>query len=509
MAYTEARGKGANAYYIARFSDGRGWPTVKDDAGRTLRFKRKRDALKAGGDKEAEVRGGQYHDPIAGKEKLGDWANAWFASSRVQELSARTVSNYQTALETIILPFFEETPLDAIDADVIGRWEAQLRADKYKPESIRTYRGVLSVCLADAVDAKKITANPVPKPRGRGKRAGKAKHRGAEKPVVSPFEALLLAERTAVLSERDDEFILLVTKAWTGARWGELVGLDRKYVRGETIRVEDQVEELDDGTFVWQPPKEDSRRDVDVPPFLAELLNRQRQIVRLERSPVCTCYREDKDTDPHIGGVWLFTGRTTRRRVGKNKSLKPVTAAHWRRSGFESMIFKPAAEGFFPPKAPLLRRPVPVTADPFPGLPLRGRNYVERSAACWVPIRPGLTPHLLRHSHRTWCSEAHIPEVLIHERLGHELTGMAGRYTRPTDGMRKELIEALTEMWLKALDERLRLAPGSPVAILDELLTARTKAKKKDDPGLPTKVVPQNSHRGRVSTLRSRPRKSA
>jgi hypothetical protein len=97
--------------------------------------------------------------------------------------------------------------------------------------------------------------------------------------------------------------------------------------------------------------------------------------------------------------VHAFTGRTTRRREGKK--LVPVTAAHWRRSGFESMIFKPAAEGWFPKKAPLPRRPVPVIADPFHGLPVRGRNYVERSDWCWLPIAEGLTPHLLRHSHKT------------------------------------------------------------------------------------------------------------
>jgi integrase len=71
-----------------------------------------------------------------------------------------------------------------------------------------------------------------------------------------------------------------------------------------------------------------------------------------------------------------------------------------------------------------------VTAEPFPGLPLRGRNYVERSEACWVPIAQRLTPHLLRHSHKTWMVEDRIPEVLRHEVLGHELAGVGSRHTR-------------------------------------------------------------------------------
>lgn len=71
-------------------------------------------------------------------------------------------------------------------------------------------------------------------------------------------------------------------------------------------------------------------------------------------------------------------------------------------------------------------------------------------------------------------------------------------------------MDALTEMWLNALDERLKLAPGSPVAILDSLLAGRAAAQEnRDDLGEKTKIVPQNSHRATVSDLRSRPRKSA
>jgi hypothetical protein len=36
--------------------------------------------------------------------------------------------------------------------------------------------------------------------------------------------------------------------------------------------------------------------------------------------------------------------------------------------------------------APKPVRPVPLLADPWPGIPLRGRNAAERSQACWLPI---------------------------------------------------------------------------------------------------------------------------
>jgi hypothetical protein len=55
-------------------------------------------------------------------------------------------------------------------------------------------------------------------------------------------------------------------------RWAELIGLEPQYVRLRSIRVEQQLWE-DDGIFHLQPPKDDSYRDVDIPPFLSTLLS--------------------------------------------------------------------------------------------------------------------------------------------------------------------------------------------------------------------------------------------
>lgn len=76
-------------------------------------------------------------------------------------------------------------------------------------------------------------------------------------------------------------------------------------------------------------------------------------------------------------------------------------APHWRRNGFATWLFQPAATGWYPGKAPRVGRPVPVLADPWPGVPVRGRNATGRADACWLPIAPGLTPHGLRHSYKT------------------------------------------------------------------------------------------------------------
>jgi hypothetical protein len=184
---------------------------------------------------------------------------------------------------------------------------------------------------------------------------------------------------------------------------------------------------------------------------------------------------------------------------------KAADGAHWRRNGFATWIFKPAAEGCFPPKAPQPRRPVPVTAEPFPGLPIRGRGAQSRAEASWLPIAMGLTPHGLRHSHKSTMAELHTHEVLSHERMGHELGGIGGRYNHVTEAMQAELCEQLTQRWLAALDARAALSPRSPVRVLDELLAARQRQRKvgrnQDHPI----EFPQKGE----TLLRARPRKRA
>ena len=90
-----------------------------------------------------------------------------------------------------------------------------------------------------------------------------------------------------------------------------------------------------------------------------------------------------------------------------------------------------------------------------------------------MPIAPGLTPHGLRHTHKTFMEELGTPAKLMDERLGHLDGSIQARYSHVTATMRRRLLDGLTEMWEAALEERCALAPGSPVAALDRLLSMR------------------------------------
>ena len=90
--------------------------------------------------------------------------------------------------------------------------------------------------------------------------------------------------------------------------------------------------------------------------------------------------------------------------------------------------------------------------------------------ASWLPLRAGLTPHGLRHGHQTWLDDLGVRYVLQSERMGHEVPGMRGVYSHITPRMREALTAGLQQLWETSLRYRARIAPHSPVGVLDALL---------------------------------------
>lgn len=468
MGYAEKR----QNLYIGRYNADGAWPTVKDDQGATIRFRTRREAVAAANDIEAKIRAGRWRDPASGQITFGAWVNQWYAAL---DLAKSTMQNYKHHLEEHLLPEFEDSPLAAISGAAVDRWERSERAAGYSLASVKTWRSTLSTVLADAAAEDLITANPAVKRRGRGKRAGRSRARGPEKVTTDALGALLIGERAALLSGRDDEFVAVTLMYWTGLRWGELVGLENTYARAGVVRVEWQLWEDDTGSFHRLPPKDDSYRDIDAPAWLSDLVSSH--LAHTTPKP-CACH----------GHRYVFAG---------------LKSTHPRRSSFSDWIFDPAVSGWFPTRGHRTpRRPVSVEAEPWPGTALRGRGNGARATACWMPIAPGLTPHGLRHSHKTLLVQMRVPEILSHERLGHELGGIGGRYSHITPAMRHDLLDGLTEHWDAALAARREMNPTSPVPILDNLLSTRQRETSTD--GHDTDHA-ATGRPGNALTLRSKP----
>lgn len=508
MGYAEKVG----GYWRGRYKISFGkYATVRDASDETVRFRTKAAAKKAADAEEAKLLAGT-RKPALAPASFGAYVSRWYAGL---DLAASTMQNYRRHIEEHLLPVFENFALAEIRSTDIAEWEKQERA-LYAASSVKTWRATLHLILADALDEGLIDANPAGRRRGRGKRAGRSRGRAPEKPVTTPLGILLLAERAALLSARDDEFVAVVLMGYTGMRWGEVVGLETQYARSASVRIEWQLYELDSGALHRCPPKDDSYRDIDLPGFLGTLLARH---IAVTGPRPCRCHGLTYVFRGHgaangaasrPGAKLVDVARSAGVSTGtvsnvlnrpdavaegtRLKVLKSIAelgyirngasgelAPHWRRSGFATWLFHPAATGWYPARAPEAAHPVPLVAEPWPGIPARGRGASRRAESCWLPVAPGLSPHGLRHTHKTLMREIGVAPKLMDDRMGHEDGSVQSRYDHITAGMRRFLTTSLSDMWEEAVDARRAMHPGSPVATLDRLLRAPARPCSGDE----------------------------
>jgi integrase len=468
MAYAEKRGKGPAPWRVKyRLPSGQ----ETSESG----FETKAAALAWGRDQEAQIREGRWTDPNAGKVTVSEWIDRRLTT---QDVGVSTEYNRDYLIRRFIRPAWGETELGALSTEEITKWENAIPAKTgVSVRTARAARTLLGTILGDAAAARPplIQYNPALRPRNRGRRTGRHLERDPQRAWATPLQALLLAERAALLSGCDDDFTLIVTIGYTGLRWGEAIGLERGYLHPGEIHVEWQLHELN-GWFHRLPPKDDSYRSprfepqlpVDLPPFLDRLLAHQ---FRASPGGQCACAAQHGGT-----GRYVF--------------LSP-DGGHYRRSNYGRRVFRPACDGRYEPGTGRPTRLIIADATTWPGTPLaawpaaqpgttaafsppcgRGIQAIPDGTplACWLPIQPGLTPHGLRHSHKTWMAEDGIPEILAEQRLGHQVPGMRGLYAHTSARMRDDLKTALQTRWEDSLRARAAISPHSPVPLLDELL---------------------------------------
>lgn len=526
MGYAERRGTGNSAYWRGRYKTAPGkYATVQHDDGTVIKFTAKKEAERAATAKETEQ--AQQSRAIAagnaaGRMTFAAYAPVWFSALRLED---DTLDTYRWILESHLLPWFGALKnaqgavkmLDEITAGDVSDWEDAQRAHGFKPVGISNRRTLLSMILGDAAADPKImlAANVATHRKGRGRRAAPVLPDDDDEEdddeddstgavITTPLGILLIAERAALLSGRDDEFVAIILAYYTGLRWSELAGLEARFVRPDRVRVRWVLRERC-GRFYRKRPKFGKTRAADIPGWLHALV--AGHLDRTQPVP-CACH----------GRVYVFSGlgqaRGARQKVtvaevaaaaGVSQATvsayynKPGTVAertrakieaaaeatgytrardgsarspHWYRSGFGQWVWHPAVSGWYPPKAPHPRRPVPVVADPWPGIPARGRGNMARGTARWEPIAEGMTPHGMRHSHKSEMAGRRVAEIMSHDRLGHKMAGIAGVYSHPTQAMRDELMAELTACWEESLRERAALCGRSPVPVLDTLLAA-------------------------------------
>lgn len=202
-----------------------------------------------------------YVDERAGLITLTDWVNKWFPA---QDLELNTLDTYKSIIELMILPRFGHLSLKEIEAEDVSAWERELVARGYMPRTAREARKLLSTILGDAIP-RYIQVNPAARKRGKGKKGQRRIEAAArvEKVWPKPFQALLFAERCAVLTGNDSDLVLNVTTFYTGARWSEIMGLRPEDVTGSPMNIHWKLYELN-GRFYRGRPKDGSIRDANL-----------------------------------------------------------------------------------------------------------------------------------------------------------------------------------------------------------------------------------------------------
>ncbi|GAA3032827.1 hypothetical protein GCM10020000_07330 [Streptomyces olivoverticillatus] len=263
-------------------------------------FPTKKTAERWGRSRKPQSGLSRWVDPELMRKHFGVWAREWMAA---QKPRGRTTINRWERLEAHILPQWEYTPLIAFNWFEVEAWARTLTCH---PSTTRKSVQIMSQILTGAVDAQHLTVNPLhrrqltglaspetpkPTPVEQDDDIGDRVDAG-DGVIATPEEVLLIARRLGPVVG-----LHLVTLAWTGMRFEELVGLRRpNALRRRRQRYDDGFFECpvirvdkDTGAFVQylvrgedgrrrifrglEPPKnEQSARDIDIPPFLEKLL---------------------------------------------------------------------------------------------------------------------------------------------------------------------------------------------------------------------------------------------
>jgi integrase len=355
-----------------------------------------------GEEQEAAIRAGRWIDPDLMRKPFGKWAREWMAAKSPR---GRTTTTRWEKLEAHILPRWEHTPLVGIDWFSAESWANGLTChDSTATQCL----SIMSSILTGAVDAKHILVNPLAgRRRSRTAEAKAAMQKKDQTELWAPPEVVLQLARR--VGPRDGLHIL--TTAFAGVRWGEGIALRasalgerRERFDGEefvcpTLSVTEEVAEyrprLPDGTKLklrlqLEPVKTtESKRVIDLPPFLAELL------------------AAHAAGHPH---EYLFC---------------TVAGRWWRGSGFRRQVMRPAADG----------------------LPERLRRKGVAYRAAVDPIMKGLTMRDLRHTHDTYQDQIGVRPALAFEQAGHKRPGIKAVYQHPTPPMRRARLEGLQEIY--------------------------------------------------------------
>lgn len=248
---------------VRRNPRGRGWQLRYRDVNgkqRTEVFETKSQADGRCRDLESDLRRNTWIDPALGKTTFGEYAVTWRQS--VAHLRPGSLNNLDCRMRRHVLPAFENAQLREIQPSDVRTWVASLVGLGLAPASVtpiyRLFARIMSTAVVDGL----IVRSPcigVRLPREPSK---------LEMHFLSPEEVTALANSIAPRYRA-----LVYTAAYTGMRWGELMGLrvQRCNLLRGSIDVVESLTEIN-GRIQVGPTKTGKTRTISLPQFLRDLL---------------------------------------------------------------------------------------------------------------------------------------------------------------------------------------------------------------------------------------------
>ncbi len=205
---------------------------------------------------------GKWIDPRAGEVPLRRFAKQWLRGKA--GLAPKTSELYEYLLDRLILPTLGDVELVELTPARIRGWRAGLlRSGRPGPSTIAKAYRLLSSMMSTAVIDNLVARNPCVE-------KGAGVERAPEMAIATPEQV------GAIAAAVEPHYrALVLTAAYAGCRWGELVGLRRKNLDLErgTLSVVEQVVELRGGQLLTREPKSTSgRRVVHLPAGLVDEL---------------------------------------------------------------------------------------------------------------------------------------------------------------------------------------------------------------------------------------------
>ncbi len=249
--------------WIKQAPSGKFKACYRDESGRehSKTFTLKRDARRFIETIEVAKAKGEWLDPRLGQVRFDEWVAEWHPAQA--HLRPTTRDRESRAIRNHLSPAFGSVRLASITTQLVRTWLASLLAEQaLAPATVRQLGLLMGKIMRGAVDSGLIARNPCDGVRLPSERA-------RAMIFLDPDEIGRLAAAVP-----QHYRVLVLTAAYGGLRWGELVGLRVKNVdlaAGRLLIVEQATEVA--GRFVWGEPKTAAgRRTVTLPASLNELL---------------------------------------------------------------------------------------------------------------------------------------------------------------------------------------------------------------------------------------------